>query len=57
VGSPLRINRWLDKLNPPTLPGGTKKSSLVHQVLNTMEIALSLDFYCIFSFTFRGAID
>ena len=49
--------RQLDRFNAQTLPRGTKKSRLVHQVLNTMDIALHLYFYFIFSFIFDGAID
>ena len=57
VGSPPGVNSQLNQLNAEMLARSTKKSRLVHQVLNAMGMALGLYFYCIFSFIFGGAID
>ena len=57
VGSPPGVNSQLNQFNAQMLARSTKKSRLVHQVLNAMGMALSLYFYSIFSFIFGGAID
>ena len=56
VGSPPGVNWQLDQFTAQMLPCSMKKLRPVYQILNTMDIALILSFYCIFNFIFGGVV-